>query len=159
MGQGMNRPVIKDSTGLEFCAGQGYGNTDNPGLVAGSLATVGAGTLTNSILDAQIIYRTGPTGAFTDTIDTVVNIDAGIGKGMDPGDCLTIDYSNQVAYVATIAGVTGITLTSTKTTIAASSYGKLVLRKITSAVYGTTITNGVSSTTVTTNGSYALYVL
>jgi len=159
MGAGINRPIIKDSTGLQITAPQGYGNTDNVGLMGGSLATVGAGTLTNAILENQIVYRTGPTGAYTDTIDTVANIDAGLGKGMDPGDCLTVEYSNQVAFIATIAGVTGITLASTKTTVPASSYGRLVLQKISSAVYSTSFVNGVATLTVTTAGVYKLYVL
>lgn len=161
MGQGMNRPLIKDSTGLGLVAPQGYGNTDNPGFQNGKLATVGAGTLLNSIIDGQMVYRTGPTAAFTDTIDTAVNLDLGVGMGMDPGDNLIIDYSNQVAFAATIAGATGVTLSSTKTSIAASAYGKLMLVKLTSAVYGLSInsSSGATSKVVVTQGTYALYVL
>lgn len=161
MGQGMNRPLIKDSTGLGLVAPQGYGNTDNPGLQGGKLATVGAGTLLNALIDGQFIYRTGPTAAYTDTFDTAVNLDAGVGMGMDPGDNLVIEFSNQVAFVATIAGAAGVTMTSTKTTIPASSYGRLILQKLTSAVYGFSInaTSGATSKSIVSNGTYALYVL
>lgn len=156
---GQNRPIIKDSSGLQITAFQGYGNTENPGLLGGSISTVGAGTITAAAIEGQLIYRTGPTAAFTDTFPTATVLDASLGAGMDPGDCLTIDYSNQVAFAATIAGAAGVTLTSAKTSIAASAYGKLVLRKLTSAIFSTTITNGVTTTTVSTAGTYALYVL
>lgn len=157
---GQMRPIIKSPDGLQIVVGAGYGNTDNPGLVNGALTTVGAGTLTNKLVDAQMIYRTGPTAGFTDTFDTATNLDAGVGAGMDPGDCYVIEYSNQVAFAATIAGAAGVTLTSTKTGIAASGYGRLVLRKITNAVYGSAYNSqGQPAPTVTTAGTYALYVL
>lgn len=159
---GMMRPVIKDPSGMELVPQGPYGNTDNPGLEAGKIATVGAGTLTNAALDGQLIYRTGPTTAFIDTIDTVQNIDAGIGAGMNPGDCMTIWYSNQVAFAATIAGVAGITLASAKSTIAASALGCLVLEKVKNAVLNTPPaynSQGQYAPTYASNGVYNLYVL
>lgn len=157
---GMMRPILKDPSGMELLGGPGYGNTDNPGLDSGSLSTVGAGTITNKIIDGGLIYRTGPTAAYTDTFDTAANLDAGVGNGMSPGDCMVIWYSNQVAFAATIAGASGVTLTSTKTSIAASALGCLILKKLTNAVqtasYGS---NGQPTPNTTTPGTYALYVL
>lgn len=156
----MARPMIKTAGGLEQAANAGYGNTDNPGIDSGRLATVGAGVLTNALLAGHMVYRTGSTAAFTDTIDTVANIDAGIGMEMGPGDNRVIDYSNQIAFIATIAGVTGITLRSTKTTIAASALGKLLLQKVANAIYSyAPNTSGQMVATVVTPGVYNLFVL
>jgi hypothetical protein len=159
---GFIRALAKDPSGLELTAGPGFGNTDNPGLNSGKLTTVGAGTLLNVVIDGQLVYRTGPTAAYTDTFDTAVNLDAGIGGSMGPGDCAVIWYSNQVAYAATIAGATGVTLSSAKSTIAASALGCLVLQKVTNAVYPyppTYGSNGQQTPSPTSNGTYNLYVL
>jgi|SRR5579863_1287470 len=159
---GITRPVIKDPGGLELVGGAGYGNTDNPGLAAGAITTVGAGTITNAKIDGQLIYRTGPTAGYIDTFDTAANLDAGVGNNMQPGDCMVIWYSNQVAFTATIAGAAGVTLASTKTTIAASALGCLVLQKVTNAVLNTPPsynTSGQYAPTYASNGTYNLYVL
>lgn len=157
---GMMRPILKDPTGLELLGGPGYGNSDNPGLANGAITTVGNGSLTNQKIDGQLIYRTGPTAGYTDTFDTNANLDAGVGNGMSPGDCMVIWFSNQVAFAATIAGNTGVTLASTKTTIAASALGCLVLQKVTNASqtvqYGT---NGQPTPNTSAPGTYNLYVL
>lgn len=159
---GPNRPVVKSPDGLEITAGPGYGNTDNPSIPGGSITTVGAGTLTNAAIEGQLIYRTGPTGAYTDTFDTAANLDAGIGAAMQPGDHYVIWYSNQVAFAATIAGAAGVTLSSTKTSIAASALGCLVLQKVSNAVLTTPMTynsSGQPAPTFSSNGVYKLYVL
>lgn len=157
---GMMRPILKGADGMEIIGGPGYGTSDNLGLDNGKLTTAGAGTITNQIIDGQIVYRTGPAGAYIDTFDTAANLDAGIGQGMNPGDALTIWYSNQVAFVATIAGAAGVTLRSTKTSIAASALGCLVLVKRTNAVPSYAYnSNGQQSGTFTSNGTYDLYVL
>lgn len=156
----MVRPVVKAPDGMERLVGAGDGVLEFTDPAASALVTVGAGVLTSSLLGSGFIYRTGPTGAYTDTVDTVANLDAGIGGQMNPGDCLGINYSNQVAFIATIAGGTGITLSSTKATIPASGFGQLILKKIANAV----VTNGYNAqgqptVTVTTPGVYQLYVL
>ena len=110
---------------------------------AGALTTAGAGTITAQYFAAANIYRTGPTGAATDTTDTAANIEAGIGGSMDVGDQILVAYSNQVAQTITIAGGTGVTLRSTKATIASSGFGFLLLRK----------------TGAGANAAYDLYVL
>jgi hypothetical protein len=157
---GMMRPVLKDPTGLELLGNAGYGNTDNPGITP--LATVGNGSLTVQVTDGQFVYRTGPTGAFTDTFDTAANLDASYGGGMNPSDAMVIWYSNQVAFAATIAGNTGVTLKSAKSSIAASALGMLVLQKVTNAVLSIPLTynsQGQAAPTYTSNGTYNLYVM
>lgn len=159
---GMMRPVLKDPSGLELLGQAGYGNSDNPGIIAGSLATVGAGTLLNNLVDGQFIYRTGPTAGFTDTFDTAVNLDAGVGNGMNPGDAMVIWYSNQVAFAATIAGAAGVTLASAKSSIAASALGMLVLYKLKNAVPNTPLaynSQGQLVLTYASAGVYSLYVM
>lgn len=157
---GQMRPILKDPTGLEVLGGPGYGNSDNPGIANGAITTVGAGTLTNQKIDGGIIYRTGPTAGYTDTFDTAANLDAGVGGGMSPNDSLVIWYSNQVAFAATIAGASGVTLASAKSTIAASALGCLVLQKVKDAVQTVTYNSqGQPVANTTTPGVYNLYVL
>lgn len=157
---GMMRPILKDPSGQELLGGAGYGNTDNPGILNGAIATVGNGSLTNQKIDGQMIYRTGPTAGYTDTFDTAANLDAGVGNGMNPGDAMVIWFSNQVAFAATIAGNTGVTLTSTKTTIAASALGCLLLYKLTNAAQTVQYnSNGQPIPNTSASGTYALYVL
>ena len=43
-------------------------------VTAGAISTVGAGTWTATAMVSGFIYRTGPTGAYTDTTDTAFNI-------------------------------------------------------------------------------------
>lgn len=159
---GNAKPMIKKADGLQIVGAGGYGNTDNPSLVNGAIATVGAGSILAGNLPGNLIYRTGPTAAFIDTFDTAANLDAGIGGGMDPGDAFQIWYSNQVAFAATIAGNTGVTLSSTKTSIAASALGCLVLLKVANAVLNTPPafnSQGQPAPTFASAGVYKLFVL
>ena len=139
----MPRELRKGSSGLVGVNGVGSGIPANIDPLAGALATAGAGTLTVGVLAGDLVYRTGPAGAYTDTSDTAANIEASFGAGMDIGDSKLIMFSNQVAQVATIAGGTGVTLSSTKSTIAASTVGWLLLKK----------------TGAGANAAYNLYVL
>lgn len=156
----MLRVLAKRPDGMVQPVGPGDGILEYTDPQTSALVTVGAGVLSSSLLASGMIYRTGPTAGYTDTVDTVANLDAGVGAQMSPGDCIGVNYSNQVAFAATIAGGTGITLSSTKTTIAASSFGQLILKKIANAV----VSNGYNASgqptvTVTTPGVYQLYVL
>lgn len=159
---GKANPFVKGPDGMILAAGPGFGNTDNPSLVNGAITTVGNGSILAGNLPGNLIYRTGPTAGYTDTFDTAANLDAGIGGGMNPGDNLVIWYSNQVAFAATIAGATGVTLSSTKTTIAASALGCLVLSKVSNAVLNTPPafnSQGQPAPTFASAGVYKLYVL
>lgn len=156
----MLRALAKRPDGMVMPVGPGDGMLEYTDPAVSALATVGAATLTSDQLQSGLIYRTGSTAGFTDTFPTATLLDGGLGGQMSPGDCFSINYSNQVAFIATIAGASGVTLTSTKTTIPASSMGQLILKKLTNAIISTGYDgNGRPTNTITTPGTYALYVL
>ena len=78
-----------------------------------ALTTVGNGTITGAALKGQIITRSGPTGAFTDTTDTATNILAAFpglaGTVTDP-ITFQVKYINTTAYTATLAADASVTL-------------------------------------------------
>lgn len=87
-------------------------------LRATALATVGAGSLTASMLASGLLERTGPTGNYIDTLPTVAQLCAAIPQ-LTAGDSFTFILRNTVAYSNTLAVGTGWTLGS-NTAIAAS---------------------------------------
>ena len=81
------------------------------------LTTVGAGTILAAGILGQLVTRSGPTGAFTDTTDSAANITAamrGMGNAGTSSDTVNwcFEYVNTTAYTATIAAGSGVTLTS-----------------------------------------------
>jgi hypothetical protein len=72
--------------------------TLNPANV--NITTVGNATLTAAQLLAGFITRTGPTGAFTETLDTTANILAALGNSPTP---FVTRYVNASANTATFA--------------------------------------------------------
>ena len=76
---------------------------------AGTLTTVGAGTLTAALLLGGLVLRSGPTAAFTDTTDTAALIQAAW-TGGGQGSSFVCTYQNASAFAGTIAGGTGVTL-------------------------------------------------
>ena len=76
-----------------------------------ALTTAGAGTLTAALLTDGNIARTGPTSAFTDTTDTAAAIQAAWPSGA-VGASFAVFYRNDTAFAATLAGGTGVTLSS-----------------------------------------------
>jgi len=125
-----------------------------------AITTVGNGTLAAASLLASIINRTGPTAAYTDTTDTAANLMLALSIPVSPvglvttasplvqvGDTWRLRYVNTVAFAATIAGGTGVTVTYP--TVNASSVKDFLL----------TCTAGGEQTTATvsqTNGSAVL---
>lgn len=103
--------------------------------VLGTLATVGAGTITAALIVGQLLARSGSTAAYTDTTDTAANIIAAAGSTLPVGACFFFTYQNTVAFAATIAGGTSVTMS-----------GNVVVSGLTWATYLVTI---ASSTTVT----------
>lgn len=104
---------------------------DNPavGFVAATLTTVGAGAITAAMLVAGNLRRTGPTGAYTDTLPTAEQICAAL-RGFSslgeftPGMGFVFRHINTVAYAATIAvpASSGISLsTSVFSTVTANA--------------------------------------
>lgn len=110
-------------------------------------STVGDSTLTAASLLAGVINRTGPVGAYADTLPTVNQLVAACPQ-LSVGDSFTFLFRNTVAQANTITAGTGWTLGS-NTSIAASLVREFLVTM--TAVKPTTV---VSATT--TNASAIL---
>lgn len=85
---------------------------------SGSLAqtlitTVGNGALTAAALAGGIIARSGPTAAFTDTLDTAANIVAGLGGSFTVGQTFVFQIKNLTTFEQTLAAGAGDTISTT----------------------------------------------
>lgn len=118
-----NRLMIQDA-GIARVAAKGDGPVLNLG--ASTLTTVGAGTLLAAKLSSGLLLRTGPTGAYADTVDTAANIDTAF-PHLQKGDTFDVYYSNSVAFASTITAAAGVTLkTATANNVVAASTGRLL---------------------------------
>jgi len=118
-----NRSNVYDN-GLARVARKGDGPSLNLG--ASKLTTVGAGTLLAALLSSGLLLRTGPTGAYADTIDTAAHIDTAF-PNLQVGDTFDVFYSNSVAFASTITVAAGITLqTAAANNVVAASTGRLL---------------------------------
>lgn len=86
---------------------------ENPANTA--LTTVGAGTWTAAAMVGGVITRSGPTAAFTDTTTTATLLEAGMPTPLVIGTSWVITYRNTTAFIATVAGGTGVTASGTLT--------------------------------------------
>jgi hypothetical protein len=118
---------------------------------ANSNATAGNGTLTAAQISGaeQVnLLRTGPTGAYADTTDTAAAIIAAIatsaGAAIPVGFTYLLRIVNTVAFIETLTGGTGVTITGTNT-LAASSTRDFSVR-----------VTGAATITMTSIGSGAL---
>jgi len=156
------KPVIYDgSLQRQLYPGDVLGGAE----VITNNATVGSTTLPASQLISGILNRTGSTGVFTDTTDTAANIIAALvaqysyqqsptnglagGNAVQPGLSVRLRYINAVAFAATIAAGTGVTLGANSATVNASSVKDYLLQ----------VTNGTPQQTFAvnqTNGSAVL---
>jgi hypothetical protein len=110
--------------GIARVAHKGDGPTLNLG--ASKLTTAGAGTLLAALLATGMLLRTGPAGAYADTVDTGANIDAAF-PNLGVGDTFDVFYSCSVAFAATITAAAGITLrTAAANNVIAASTGRLL---------------------------------
>lgn len=112
-----------------------YGDT--LALTNTAITTVGAGTLTAASIFGALITRSGPTGAYTDTTDTAAAIIALLG-GDAVGTDFVLTVRNTVAFPATIAAGTGVTLA-----------GNIVIPPLTTAEF---LVNLTTATTITITG-------
>lgn len=96
--------------------------TLNP--AASAVTVVGSTTLTAAQLQSTNVLRSGPTGAFADTIDTAANLYAGLGYA--PGS-YEVTYVNNSAYTCTITAGTGITLAGASAAIPANTLTALLI--------------------------------
>lgn len=115
-------PTVKENC---FERRVSVGDVISLGEVIGSLATIGAGTLTAALLTGySILSRTGPTAAYIDTTDTATNIIAAVAVNNQtpmPGTTWRQRILNTVAFINTYTAGTGVTLAGI-TAIAASSW-------------------------------------
>jgi len=130
----MKRVMLYDDANLPRLSQAGDGIFDN--IKPTALATVGAGTLLAGLLTSGMLLRTGPTGAYADTIDTGANLDTAF-PNMKVGDSIGLYYVNSVAFASTITAATGVTLGSAtaNNVIAASTGRRLHLVKTGTATY------------------------
>ena len=79
-----------------------------------SLTTVGNGTLLVAALAGQYITRSGPTGAFTDTTDSLANFLAYFRGMYNVTEAIQwiCEYNNTTAYIATLAAGAGATISA-----------------------------------------------
>lgn len=96
-------------------------------LLAGAIATVGAGTWTGAAIATGIINRTGPVGGYTDTTDSaqsILNALAGNSNGAEvvPGSTFRLLFVNTVAQAHTYAGGAGVQTGSGTVNTAASTW-------------------------------------
>lgn len=129
-----NRMLINDHTGVPRAAMPGDGPLLN--LKPTALTTAGAGTLLAALLLTGMILRTGPGGAYADTIDTGVNLATAFPQ-LQVGESIYIYYVNSVAFASTITAAAGVTLGSAaaNNVIAANTGRLLMLNKTAAATY------------------------
>lgn len=125
---------MQDEQGIGRWSKNGDGNFDRCAIT--NLTTAGAGTILAALLNTGIIFRTGPTGAVADTVDTGANMDAAF-PNLVVGDALRVKYINNVAFALTITAATGITLKTAAAlnAIAASTCRELFFIKTGVATY------------------------
>jgi len=120
---GMNRGQI-DRGGNYVCAAQaGDSAMEQTQLVA--ITTVGTGVLSAAGMLAGLIVRTGPVGAYADTLDTANNLMLAA-PFLSPGDAFEFVVQNGVAEANTVAVAEGAELVGT-TAIAASLVRRYLL--------------------------------
>lgn len=119
------RLVIGDNTGIPRQAQAGDGLVGNF-IKDTALTTVGAGTLLAATMLTGFVLRTGPAGAFADTLDTGANMDAAF-PGAVVGDTVDFYYSNNVAFAGTITAAAGSVLnTAAANNVVAANTGRLI---------------------------------
>lgn len=103
---------------------------------ASTLTTVGAGTILAASINAGVTVRTGSTGAFTDTTDSVADILAGVsGVANIVGSSVEWTYVNNTVAAATLQGASNVTINGA-TVVPANSWAKYLV----TATSGTAIT-------------------
>lgn len=100
-----------------------------------AITTVGNGTLLAAALLGQVISRSGPVGAFTDTLDSTSNIYAAL-AGLPAGTSFELQYINNSSSTGTIVAGDANTTVSGSNAIPATSTAQILF----TLVAGGTIT-------------------
>jgi hypothetical protein len=98
--------MVGDNSGIPRPAYGGDGIFDQ--LKASALTTAGAGTILAALITGGLLIRTGPTGAYNDTLDSAADFLTAF-PGLQVGDTIDFYHANQVAYVGTIVAGAGMT--------------------------------------------------
>ncbi len=122
-------------------------------LNSGSLATAGSGTWTGAEIATGIIYRTGPSGAYTDTTDTASNIITAVaGNAPAPagvaGTSFRLLFVNSVAFAHTFAAGVGVITGSGVVNAAASTWREYLVTILNAmapiSIAGTMVSNSAT---------------
>ena len=119
---------------------------------ANSPSSSGGVTLTAAMLNNGIVNRSGPTAAFTDTLDTGANISSYLGNTAGTKQGFRFVYVNTTAFVATIAAGTGITIVGPATVDGNSVREFVVVQTGASAFSFYALGQGSSGPAVTNGG-------
>lgn len=149
------RPLVRKNSVIsdELQAGDLLGAGES--ISAGAITTVGNATILAASIATGIIYRTGPTGAYTDTTDTATNILAALAGNspaadVAPGVSFRLLFVNTVAQAMTLAAGVGVTLGTGVTTIAASLWREYLVTILNSSPAITLQANTTSASAAVT---------
>lgn len=136
----MNRAQVDRGANNVSAAGVGDALMSQIGVVG--IATVGSGAWTAAGMLAGCIERTGPTGAYGDTLETANNLMLAA-PHLSVGDTFEFLVRNTVAFANTVAVAEGAELSGSNTAIAAS----LVRRYLVTVLANRTRQTFMASTT------------
>lgn len=119
------RPIVMGSAGEARQTLPGDLILGSENVNSGAITTVGAGALTGAALVSGILFRSGPTAAFTDTFATAIDILLALSGNFAapdvvPGTSFRLLYRNGVAFAMTPAYGAGTVAGSGTLTLAAS---------------------------------------
>lgn len=105
--------------GANYIRAQGPGDSIMDQTQMVTISTAGTGVLTSAGMLSGLIERTGPAGAYADTLDTADNLMAA-NPALSTGDSFKFTVRNTVAFANTVAVAEGAELAGANTAIAAS---------------------------------------
>jgi hypothetical protein len=120
----MNRGQIGD--GSNFVRGNGPGELLMEQTKLTAITTAGSGVITSEGMQNGYIERTGPAGAYGDTLDTADNLMAA-NPNFSPGDSFEFNFRNTVAFANTVAVAEGAELAGAFTAVAATSVRRFLV--------------------------------
>ena len=154
------KPIVMDGRFERLAAhGDVIGGAET--LANSTLANASNGVLPASVITSGFCIRSGPGTPFTDTTDTATDIIGALSTGIgstcaSPGDTFRFRYTNTVAFAATIAAGTGVTLGTLPTpNVAASSFKDYIVTLTNTTPVSTVSGNTTNASTVITGMTQA----